>query len=110
MKPSLTHNIYSLIIAAHPRRFRESFGSDMLNMFDEAAGEFNVAWLLWEAMRSVIRQSWVSRFRDDAEPLPRAVAGLRSGVYPFIGPSQMNSGKLLLATLLSVLLMQCLRV
>jgi hypothetical protein len=108
MKRLLVRVIYRAVVAAHPANFRESFGYAMLETFDEAADEFGQSWLLWDAILSVARQRWTSRFDKHSESLP-SVAGLRSGVYPFTGPSQMSAGKLLLATLLSALLTQCIR-
>ncbi len=101
---SVGRKLFATLVALHPKMFRKSFAQSMLHTFDEAVEEFGIFWLLQDCFFSLTRQHWACRFEEDYEGVPCHVAGLRSGVYPFIGPSHLNAVKFLLATALSFVL------
>ncbi len=109
MRPLFARKLFISLLTIHPRSFRESFGTSMLQAFDEAAEEFGVGWLLWDGLISVARQQWASQLEQSDGYKSCYVVGLRSGVYPLTGPSRLTAAKLSLATLLSLILFQLVR-
>jgi len=102
--PRPARSIFIVLLALYPKSSRDSFGTEMLQTIEEAAGDFGITWLLCDGLLSATRQRLVSLFREEADCQAWSVAGLRSGQYPFTGPSDMNAMKLMLAAFLSTIL------
>ena len=106
---SIARALYAGLVRLHPPGFRQMFGAEMLRIFEEAVGEFGVAWLLWEAWLSMLRQ-WLLQPVEPAKSVVPVGAGLRSGVYPYVEPFELRVERLILAFVLTLLLLLPLRV
>jgi len=102
-------SFYRALVMIHPRAFRERFGDEMLRVFEEAAAEFSVPWLLLDMSRSVVRQHLLREPSESEAAAKWRGAGLRSGIYPLVPPFEFLPTKLLLGMMLSVLLFQLFR-
>ena len=101
--------LYGGLVRLHPLEFRRMFGAEMLQSFEEAAVEFGVGWLLWEACISMLRQHLLQPM-EPARTVPAVRAGLRSGVYPYVEPFELKAERLTLALVLALLLLLPLKV
>jgi hypothetical protein len=72
--------LYAFLLRLHPRRFRERFTEEMLDVFEEARGTLGAGRLMADAIVSLIRQ-WVSR--PQPQPATGNTAELASGVPMF---------------------------
>ena len=104
MRHSSARAVYSALIALHPRNFRKAFAGELLATFDEAVESYGAAWLLWEIAGSVLRQHILREPEPEYEIAPCCAVGLRSGIYPLVGPYEYLLRKLLLASLLTSIL------
>jgi hypothetical protein len=104
---STARALYIAILQLHPRRFRSDFADDLLQTFEEAYEQYGAAWLICDLSGSLLRQRFLRRPEVVYEAAaPGYAVGLRSGVYPLVGPYEFLLGKLLLASLLTSILFQ----
>ena len=61
----MVRQLYIILLALHPARFRYRFAFEMLAIFDEASARGNSLPLLADGLRSLIRQ-WVRPYRPEA--------------------------------------------
>ena len=79
--------LYRYLLWLHPPAFRRRFGEEMLCIFDESAPVHGVAFLLADALGSLIRQwvthplTWKVAVACLAAVLEIAIAG-----WPMLGP------------------------
>ena len=52
----IARSLYALLLRLHPREFREDYGEEMLWVFEQDAKERTAYWLLWDGVRSLVRQ------------------------------------------------------
>ena len=106
MTRSTARALYVALIHLHPRPFRNHFGDEMLQTFEEGCADYGTAWLIRDISRSLLTQRFLRRPEVEFDgPVPCAV-GLLSGVYPLVGPYEYLLTKLLLASLLTSILFQ----
>lgn len=106
MTRSTARAIYFALVNLHPRQFRDHFGDEMLQTFDEACADYGTAWLLRDISGSLLRQRFLRRPEVEFEGAMPCAVGLLSGVYPLVGPYEFLLTKLLLASLLTSILFQ----
>lgn len=49
-------SVYALLLRLHPREFRDTYGEEMLWVFEQDSAERNPYWLIWDGIRSLFRQ------------------------------------------------------
>jgi|GEM_PF-2764162 len=49
-------SFYALLIRLHPTEFRETYGEEMLWVFEQDSAERSPYWLIWDGARSLVRQ------------------------------------------------------
>jgi hypothetical protein len=86
--------LYSCLLRLHPRRFRERFAEEMMNVFDEARGTLGTGRLLADAIASLVRQ-WM--FRPEQQPVPASAAKVSSEVAMFHTFDTYKPGRIALA-------------
>lgn len=101
MNLKLARASYSLLLRMHPAAFRERFGDEMLQVFDDAFESRGWVWLLADVAASLGRQR-VLRPENGPE-MATSRAGLLAGVYLDPWPPHLTSGKVATACLLSLL-------
>lgn len=106
MRRSTAKALYITLVNLHPRPFRNHFGNEMLQTFEEAYADYGGAWLLRDAWNSLLRQRFLRRPEVEFEAAVACPVGLLSGVYPLVGPYEFLLTKLLLASLLTSILFQ----
>jgi hypothetical protein len=104
MKNATARTAYIALLNLHPRYFRKSFGSEMLQVFDEASDAYGPSWLLADATASLLRQRFL-RWPDEEQLAVPAEQSLLAGTYPMPRSPHLTARKLLLAFLLSLLVM-----
>ena len=70
----MVRQLYTILLALHPARFRYRFAFEMLAIFDEASAHGSRMPLLADGLRSLIRQ-WVHPYRPEAAAAVTAGAG-----------------------------------
>jgi hypothetical protein len=105
MRATIARSLYVALLRLHPEEFQRRYASEMLATFDEAVQSFSPAWLLREAVASVLRQHLLRRPADPVAAADGPV-GLISGVYPLMEPFELRAERLLLAVVLSVTMLR----
>jgi hypothetical protein len=81
----MLRTLFILVLRAHPAPFRQRFGDEMLDIFDQAANRRESWLLLADGIRSAMRQ-WTLRPEFRRSPLEDAPAATGSGdlVFQFV--------------------------
>ena len=69
---------YARLLDLHPAAFRERFAEEMLLVFDHATGAWEVAFLLLDAMLSLLRQRFLRPHMGGTRLIVAAASGYRS--------------------------------
>lgn len=101
MIPNLARASYRCLLKMHPAAFRERFGNDMLQIFEDASESYGCVWLLADLTASLGRQRLLRR--ESGSELAPSPVGLMAGVYLDPWPPHLTSAKLASACMLSLL-------
>jgi hypothetical protein len=97
----VVRQLYIILLALHPARFRYRFAFEMLAIFDEASAHGSRLPLLADGVRSLIRQ-WVHPYRP--EPAATVTAGAGAPVFHSLDTPLPGRRYLLTAATLTLVL------
>ena len=103
----MVRQLYIILLALHPARFRYRFALEMLAIFDEAAAHGSALTLLADGIRSLVRQ-WVHPYRPVAAAT--APAGAGTPVFHLLDTSPPNRHCLMTGVAFSLVLLSALTI